>query len=113
MSAFYGIEKLVDDLFAHFDAPLVVQHTRQKFFDEIDLPLAQWSDDPQISAIEPVVENDVWIHYGDADAVVTMKGVSPSYGKNSGMDQLVKMGRFLLQDTTHIEVVPGLGVAVS
>ncbi len=110
MSAFYGIEKLVDDLFAHFDAPLVVQHTRQKFFDETDLPLAQWSDDPQISAIEPVVENDVWIHYGDADAVVTMKGVSPSYGKNSGMDQLVKMGRFLLQDTTHIEVVPGLGV---
>lgn len=110
MSAFYGIEKLVDDLFAHFDAPLVVYHTRQKFFDETDLPLAEWSVDPELSAVEPVVENDVWIHYGDADAVVTMKGVSPSYGKNSGMDQLVKMGRFLLQDTTHIEVVPGLGV---
>ena len=110
MSAFYGIEKLVDELFAHFDAPLVVQHNSNKFFDENDLPLAQWKVDPQLSAIEPIIENDVWIHYGDADAVVTMKGVSPNYGKNSGMDQLLKMGQFHLKDTTHVEVVPGLGV---
>ncbi len=110
MSALYGIEKLVDDLFAHFDAPLVVHHTSQKFFNEKDLPFAEWEADPQLSAIEPIVENDVWIHYGDADAVVTMKGVSPNYGRNSGMDQLLKMGQFHLQDTTHVEVVPGLGV---
>ncbi len=110
MSAFYGIEKLVDDLFAHFDAPLVVQHTSQKFFSENDLPMAQWAEEGLLVAAEPIVENDVWIHYGDADAVVTMKGVNTTYGKNSGMDQLLRMGSFLLQDTTHVEVVPGLGV---
>lgn len=110
MSAFQGIEKLVDDLFAHFDAPLVVVHDSNKFFGYNDLPLAEWQMDNQLRAVEPILENDVWIHYGDADAVVTMKGVSPSYGKNSGMDQLLKMGRFSLSDTTHVEVVPGLGV---
>ena len=110
MSAFYGIEKLVDDLFAHFDAPLVVQHVNNKFFSEKDLPMAQWSEEGKLAATEPIVENDVWIHYGNADAVVTMKGVSSTYGKNSGMDQLLRMGRFVLEDTTHVEVVPGLGV---
>lgn len=110
MSAFYGIEKLVDDLFAHFDAPLVVQHTNNKFFSENDLPMAQWAEEGLLVAAEPIVENDVWIHYGDADAVVTMKGVNTTYGKNSGMDQLLRIGSFLLEDTTHVEVVPGLGV---
>ena len=110
MSAFYGIEKLVDDLFAHFDAPLVVQHTTKKFFSESELPMAQWTAEGSIKAAEPIVENDVWIHYGEADAVVTMKGVGPQYGRNSGMDQLLRMGSFELKDTTHVAVVPGLGV---
>lgn len=110
MSAFYGIEKLVDDLFAHFDAPLVVQHTSNKFFSASELPMAEWNEEGRLSAVEPLLESDVWIHYGDADAVVTMKGVGPTYGKHSGMDQLLRMGSFDLSDTTHVSVVPGLGV---
>ena len=109
MSAFQGIEHLVDDLFSHFDPPIVIASKDAKFFNFSKIPNAVLQDAGVLS-YEPVLESDVWIHFQDADAVIQMKGVSPSYGKNSGMDQLMVAGEFDLSDTTHCGAIPGLGV---
>lgn len=109
MSAFQGIESLVDDLFSHFDPPIVIQSSAGKFFERNKLPKAVLEDD-RVLSYEPILESDVWIHYQDADAVIQMKGVSSTYGKNSGMNQLLVAGEFDLSDTTHCAAIPGLGV---
>jgi lipoprotein-releasing system permease protein len=109
MSAFQGIESLVDDLFSHFDPPIVIQSTSGKFFDNYRIPTALL-EDSRVLSHEQVLESDVWIHYQDADAVIQLKGVSSTYGRNSGMDQLMKAGTFDLSDTVHCAAIPGLGV---
>jgi len=109
MSAFQGIENLVDDLFSHFDAPIVIHATNQKFFKK-DLISADLLADGQVKFAEPILESDVWIHYDAADAVIQMKGVSKEYGEHSGMSQLTVAGEFETSDTTHCSAVPGLGV---
>jgi ABC-type lipoprotein release transport system permease subunit len=110
MSAFNGIESLVDDLFAHFDAPVVIQHVSGRPFDLKQDHLAALKSDERVSQMERVLEDDVWIAYGEANGDVVMKGVEKDYGKATGIKDLMRSGRFDVEDTQNVSVIPGLGV---
>ena len=110
MSAFNGIESLVDDLFAHFDAPVVIQHVSGRPFDLKQDQLAALKSDERVSQMERVLEDDVWIAYGEANGVVVMKGVEKDYGKATGIKDLMRSGKFDVEDTQNVSVIPGLGV---
>lgn len=110
MSAFNGIESLVDDLFAHFDAPVVIQHIGGRPFDLNQDQLTALKSDERVSQMERVLEDDVWIAYGEANGVVVMKGVEKDYGKATGIKDLMRSGRFDVEDTQNVSVIPGLGV---
>jgi len=110
MSAFNGIESLVDDLFSHFDAPVVLHHESGRSFvlkDNIESTILA---DSRIVKSEKTLEDDVWISYGEANGVVMMKGVTSTYGNTSGMEQLMRSGAFMVEDTSHVDCVAGLGV---
>jgi len=110
MSAFNGIESLVDDLFAHFDAPVVIEHMSKRPFDISDEQFQRMIGDNSISKVERVLEDDVWISYGEANGVVVMKGVEGDYGSVTGMKDLMRSGKFDVSDTVMVSSVPGLGV---
>ncbi len=110
MSAFNGIECLVDDLFSHFDAPIVIRHQSGASFyfsQDIQQDIMQ---DGTVKSCQSVLEDDVWISYNEANGVVMLKGVGPQYGEVSGIDHLMRTGQFDVTDTTSVSCVPGLGV---
>ena len=110
MSAFNGIESLVDDLFAHFDAPVVVEHFSKQPFEISDEQYQRMSADERVLKLKRVLEDDVWISYGEANGVVVMKGVEEDYGSVTGMKDLMRSGNFDVSDTVMVSSVPGLGV---
>lgn len=81
MSAFNGIESLVDDLFSHFDAPVVIKHQSGRSFVFSEANLAAIGGDVKVRSCQAVLEDDVWISYGDANGVVMLKGVEKIMAK--------------------------------
>ena len=110
MSAFNGIESLVDDLFSHFDAPIVIKHQSGRSFVFSEANQAAIGGDVKVRSCQAVLEDDVWISYGDANGVVMLKGVEKNYGEVAGIDQLMRAGQFDVSDTSAVGCVPGLGV---
>jgi lipoprotein-releasing system permease protein len=110
MSAFAGIEDLVDDLFNHFDAPVVIQHQTQSTFLWDESKQQYWSSSSGVKACCPVLENDVWVNYHEANTVVLAKGVPSNYGQVNGMAELMYAGKFQLDTLPVVQAVAGLGV---
>jgi lipoprotein-releasing system permease protein len=110
MSAFSGIEQLVEKLFSTFDAELtIVPATGRSFADSL-IVAAHLEDIPGVALYSPVIEEDAWLIYNDQNTVATIKGVRDDYTKLSPIDSMMFSGEFVLQHDSVPFAVPGLGV---
>ena len=60
-----------------------------------------------------MLEETVFLKYGDRDAIVTARGVDPEYQKLTDLGQYVVQGSFDLQDGELDQMVLGAGIAQS
>lgn len=110
MSAFNGIEHLVERLFSNFDAPLTIVPTEGKSFAD-----SLVTDDvlKQIQGIRGwsrIIEEDAWIQYADYNGVATIKGVKTDYADLSNIDSMMYFGTFRLREDSLNYAVLGLGL---
>lgn len=111
MSAFNGLQHLVESLYSSFDPDIKVAIRHGKTF-PYDSSLVN-----KILAIDgvikcyPVLEETVLLKNGDKQTVATMKGVPEEFKQVSGIDSFMVYGDFLLQFQNIQYCVAGYGVA--
>jgi lipoprotein-releasing system permease protein len=111
LSVFNGFDKLVVSLFSSFNPSIQITASHGKTFNLNSLPIAHILKIPGIVHITEVIEEDALMKYKDNQSIVTIKGVSGSYKKMSGLDTMIVEGTFTLQDGDKDFTILGYGVA--
>ena len=111
LSVFNGFDKLVVSLFSSFNPGIQITPSHGKTFNISAFPIDRMRKIPGVLHISEVIEEDALMKYKDYQAIVTIKGVSESYTKMSGLDTMMTGGSFVLQDGDKDYAVLGNGVA--
>lgn len=110
MSAFSGIEMLVQQLFSNFDAPLTIVPVEGKSFADSLIVDSKFQEIQGVASYSRIIEEDAWLQYSDYNSVATIKGVPLDYGNHSTIDSMMYFGNFMLQKDSFNYAVLGLGV---
>ena len=111
LSVFNGFDRLVVSLFSSFNPSIQITASHGKTFNLEKFPSDQLRNIPGVIHLTEVIEEDALMKYKDNQAIVTIKGVSESYSKMSGLDTMMVEGNFLLQDGDKDYAILGYGVA--
>jgi lipoprotein-releasing system permease protein len=110
LSAFNGIESLIDDRYSYFDSDLSVIPLTNKTFSTDSLDCLDLQNVEGVSHCALSIEERVFAQYEDNQRIVILKGVEDSFIEQSGLDSMIIDGeaRLYLEDTP--EAIIGIGV---
>lgn len=97
LSVFNGMEEVVVDSFNSFNPDLKVTLHEGKSFAIDSFPVSQLQEIKGVSAVEEIVSDLTLIEYDGKQHLIELKGVSSTYARNSGFDELLIDGDFDLQ----------------
>ncbi|MBX2913653.1 MAG: ABC transporter permease [Cyclobacteriaceae bacterium] len=110
LSVFNGLEDLLRGLYTSFDPELKIELKKGKSF-EVDKNLIQKLQTVVgVDIITEVIEDYAYIRYRDADAVVTLKGVSESFLMQHRLDNSMVDGELVLSKNEIDYAIVGRGV---
>lgn len=107
LSAFNGIEGLVDALYSSFDSDIRIELEKGKTFSTSEFPHEAVAEVEGVDQMTDVIEEVIWIRHEDLGVVATMKGVEPAFLAMSGLDSMVIEGRAALEETIEQNQVHG------
>lgn len=111
LSAFNGLEGLVESLFESFDADIRIEAQKGKVFtaDEIDFDAILEVEG--VVEYSKVLEEVVGVRYKDQQAIATIKGVESSFLTMSQLDSAIIDGEALLERNEINFAIMGYGIA--
>jgi lipoprotein-releasing system permease protein len=110
MSAFAGIEDLVEKLFAHFDPPVSIVPAEGRTITDSAIDSLNLAIFPGVRSVHKVIQEDAWLTYADFNTVATLKGVDPAYAAATALDSMIYFGVWQLETQGATAAVLGLGV---
>lgn len=111
LSAFNGIENLVDKLYSSFDPDIRITATAGKTFEWKDFPEEQVKSIAGVTHVSRSIEETVLLKYREAQYFVTIKGIDDSYIQMSGLDSLLFDGELSLMKDSIPQAIIGYGIA--
>lgn len=111
LSIYNGFDSIVRDLNDSHTADVMISPATGKVF-TLDDRFAFLHDDPRVAAACGVLEESVFVQYGERNKVVTAKGVDSLYERVSGLRDYVVEGEFSLAFGDLNQVVLGRTVAL-
>lgn len=111
LSVFNGFEGMVAGMFSSFDPDLRVTPTKGKVF-SVESPEVRRA--LQLNGIDKVaqtIEENALLKYGDKQAPIVVKGVSPNFSEVADMQKVMLKSDFLLKDGDIDYGVMGIGLA--
>jgi lipoprotein-releasing system permease protein len=108
LSAFNGLEDLVRSFYNQFDPDLKVQPISGK---QLNLKAGQLQELRQIKeirAVSEVLEEKVFLRYGERESIAMMKGVDSVFRRVSGVESSIRVGNF---DAKGKGLLLGIGLA--
>lgn len=111
LSAFNGLENLVEDLYASFDPDIKIELKEGKTFDINSFPKDKIKALPEVAFYTVSLDEVALIKYKDKQTVATIKGVTPSFYKMSGIDTLLINGDKSTLTKSKNYMVLGYGIA--
>jgi lipoprotein-releasing system permease protein len=111
LSAFNGLETLVEDLYASFDPDLKITVVEGKTFNEKEFPKEKILQLPEIEFYSAALEEVVLIKYDDKQTIASIKGVENSFYLMSGLDSLLVDGKISRDSDNNNQIVLGWGIA--
>lgn len=109
LSAFNGLEDLVEKLYASFDPDIKIEATKGKTFDVADFPKDKILQLEDVAFYNHAVEDVVLVKYMEKQTIATLKGVEPQFYEMTGLDTLLIEGQVMMDDSNKI--VLGYGIA--
>lgn len=111
LSAFNGLETLVENLYASFDPDLKITIVEGKNFNEKDFPKEKILQLNEVQFYNAALEDVALIKYNDKQTVATIKGVQKSFYTMTGMDSLLIEGKIQHQSENENTIIMGWGIA--
>ncbi len=111
LSAFNGIEKLVEGLYTSFDPDIRIEAQVGKTFSWDDFPETKVRGLADVEFVSKSLEETVLMKYRDAQYFVTIKGVEDEYLKMTELDSNLFDGQLKLKEGNNNYTILGYGVA--
>lgn len=111
LSAFNGIENLVEGLYSSFDPAIKITATKGKTFDTSTFPKAKILSLEEISHFSYSVEETALLKYRNKQCVATVKGVENDFLAMSGIDSLITEGELIIKKNTQPYAILGYGLS--
>ncbi len=111
LSAFNGLEKLVESLYSSFDPDIKITATLGKTFNEETFPEDEILNLEGIIGGTKVLEETVVLKYNQKQTFATIKGVEESFLLHSGIDSMIYEGELILEKEDLNYSVIGYGIA--
>jgi lipoprotein-releasing system permease protein len=109
LSAFNGLEDLVEKLYASFDPDIKIETTKGKTFEVTDFPKDKILQLEEVMFYNHAVEDVVLVKYMEKQTIATLKGVEPQFYEMTGLDTLLIEGKVFQDDSN--KMVLGYGIA--
>lgn len=109
LSAFNGLEDLVEKLYASFDPDIKIEAAKGKTFNAADFPKDKILQLDEVAFYNHAVEDVVLVKYMEKQTIATLKGVEPQFYEMTGLDTLMMEGKVIMDDSNKIVV--GYGIA--
>lgn len=110
LSAFNGIEKLIDSRYEYFDADLTVLPLTDKVILQDSLDCASLENLPGVASCARVIEERVFAEYDKSQRIVILKGVEEDFIARTGLDSMVFAGEAVLEMEGVPTALIGVGV---
>ncbi len=110
LSAFNGIEELLDERYSYFDADLTIIPLRDKVIHSVDFPLDSVQKLGGIATTEKIIEERAFAEYDGNQRIVIVKGVSENFITQAGMDTMMLDGAADLSVENSPAALMGIGV---
>lgn len=96
LSVYNGFDGIVRSNLSDLDPQLRIEPGEGKFFVPSDSLLSALAADPRVLSFEPVLEENVFLRYGESQAIVFAKGVGSGFERRSRLASHCTSGEFLL-----------------
>ncbi|MEG2849966.1 MAG: ABC transporter permease, partial [Bacteroidales bacterium] len=94
LSVYNGFDNLIKDLYESYEADYIITPIKGKTFEINSSSLSKIKNINGISAICPVIEENVFIKYGDNKSIATIKGIDTAYQRVSSISKNIVEGEF-------------------
>lgn len=111
LSAFNGIENLVESLYSSFDPDIKITAVEGKTFSQSSLDKNQLLSLPGVAKASFTIDETVLLKYRDKQSVATIKGVESEFKYMSGLDTMMVEGEFLIENNQQPFAVLGYGIS--
>lgn len=92
LSAFNGLEELVQSLYSNFDPELRIEAAQGKTFTLDSVHYQQIKQHPEVQTVCPALEESVMLKYGENQVFGTLKGVDTSFVRMSELESFIWTG---------------------
>lgn len=111
LSAFNGLEGLVESLFESFDADIRIEAKKGKVFSSNEIDFDQLQKLQGVVDYSKVLEEVVGVRYKDQQTIATIKGVEESFLRMSQLDSAIIDGEAVLLRNEINFAITGYGIA--
>jgi len=113
LSVYNGFEGLIKSLYSNNESDLLVLPAEGKSFNPRTADFDKIRDNPGIARFCEIVEENVFVKYGDKEAVATIKGVDSSYVSGTNIGDYIIEGKFSLFDGELPQAIVGKNIALN
>lgn len=113
LSAFNGLQDLVEGLYSSFDPDIEITIKSGKTFAVDSFPMNQITQAEGVAHFTRVLEENVLLKYRDRQTIATVKGVEAQFLEMSGLDSMVFDGALVLEQDSIMFAVMGYGIAAN
>jgi ABC-type lipoprotein release transport system permease subunit len=111
LSAFNGLENLVEGLYAKFDPEIKISASKGKTFSIDTVPLHQLQSVKEIETISETLEEVALFKYKKNQTIGVIKGVDENFAHISDIDSAIISGDFVLTENDFNYATIGYGIA--
>lgn len=111
LSIYNGFDDLLKGMFESYTPDLVISPREGKVFDPDTATLSALKGREEVASVCEVLEETVFLKYGEREAIVTARGVDSVYQNVTGLNRFVLQGSFDLKDGEINQMVLGAAIA--
>ncbi len=94
LSVYNGFDNLIKDLYESYEADFVITPAKGKTFEVTPALFDRIKAIESVKAVCPIVEENVFIKYGENQSIATIKGIDTVYETVSGISKNIVEGEF-------------------
>ncbi|MFA6676500.1 MAG: ABC transporter permease [Bacteroidales bacterium] len=111
LSVYNGFDDLVERMYGHTGADLIISSTKGKTFDSSLDVFKKIKSDSSLISYSEIIEENVFIKYSGEQSVARIKGVDSSFINSTELRDYVKEGKFEIYKGQIPEAIVGFTLA--